>query len=153
MLIPFPHRLIAILLYMIPLSQSMPFGRYLFIDFPFLQWIIVPSLPIIYLQQIIPFGGLLLFLFLFFVIAKNPRIPYFLRFNSMQVILLNIALIIMSYIFEILFKPFQNSLLIETFSSTVLITILGIVIFSTYKCLEGKEPDLPIFSNAARIQL
>tara|TARA_Y100001968_G_scaffold24074_1_gene18874 strand:+ start:1085 stop:1498 length:414 start_codon:yes stop_codon:yes gene_type:complete len=136
-----------------PWSDSVPFGRYLFLELPFLQYLAIPALPLIFIEQIIPLGGIILFLTIFFVIIRNQNISYFLRFNALQSILINIGVIIISYIFQIFLNPFENSLLIRTLSSTVFISMLSIIIFSIYKCIQGKEPDLPGISNSVRIQL
>ena len=153
MLVPNWQRLIGILIYMLPWSDAIPFGRYLFIDFPVLQWMAMPALPIIILKQGIPFGNVLLFFVLFLFIARNPKVPYFLRFNTLQALLIDIGMILISYAFQILIRPLGERLLISTLSSTVLIGILAIVIFAFGKCLQGKEPDLPGISEAVRMQL
>ena len=153
MLINYWQRLLGVFLYMLPWSEAIPFGRYLFIQFPFLQFFTIPALPLIIIQQIIPFGSLLLFILLFFLVIRNPKVSYFLRFNALQSILINIALIIIKYGFQILLIPFGSSLLIQTFSSIVLIGMLCLIIFASYECSQGREPDLPGFSEAVRIQL
>ena len=153
MLIPTWQKLIGILIYVLPWSDAIPFGRYLFMDFPFLQWLAFPALPIIFIEQSIPFGSLILFFLLFLGVAKNPKIPYFLRFNTLQAILLDIGVIIISYGFQIIIQPFGKGLIVSTLSSTVLIAILAIVIFAFGECLQGKEPDLPAISEAVRMQL
>jgi len=138
---------------MLPWSDAIPFGRYLFRDFPFLQWLSLPALPIILIEKSIPFGSLLLFFFLFLAIAQNPKIPYFLRFNTLQALLIDIAVILISYGFQIIIQPFGTGLIVSTLSSTVLIGILAIVVFASGECLQGKEPDLPAISEAVRMQL
>tara|TARA_Y100001968_G_scaffold263830_1_gene252526 strand:- start:7710 stop:8171 length:462 start_codon:yes stop_codon:yes gene_type:complete len=153
MLVPLWQKIIGIFIYMLPWSEALPFGRYLFTDLPFIKWLIIPALPIIFIQRLIPFGGFILFIMIFLLVIRNPKVPYFLRFNSLQAILINIGLIIINYLFEILFMPFGNSLLIKTFSSTILIGTLGIMIFSIFECIQGKEPDLPGISAAVKIQL
>ncbi len=153
MVISFWQKLIGMLIYLLPWSDAIPFGRYLFIDFPFLQWLALPALPIIFFEKVIPFGSLLLFFLLFLGIARNPKIPYFLRFNTLQSLLIDIGLIIISYGFEIIIQPFGKGLFVSTLSSTVFISILAILIFSFGECIKGKEPDLPAISQAVRMQL
>jgi len=153
MLIPIWQKLIGILIYMLPWSDAIPFGRYLFMDFPILQWLAIPALPIMILEQGIPFGNVLLFFVLFLAVARNPRVPYFLRFNTLQALLIDIGVILISYAFQILIQPLSGRLLLSTLSSTVLIAILAIVIFAFGECLQGKEPDLPGISEAVRMQL
>tara|TARA_Y100001968_G_C19016148_1_gene552917 strand:- start:144 stop:605 length:462 start_codon:yes stop_codon:yes gene_type:complete len=153
MLAPISQRLIAILIYMLPWSDALNFGRYLFIDFPYLKLIAIPALPIIIFQQIIPFGSLILFLLLFLIIIRNPKISYFLRFNSLQSILINIVIILINYTFQLIIQPLGNSLLVTTLSSTVIVSVLLIIIFCIYECINGREPDLPVITEAVKIQL
>ena len=153
MTIPFWQRLLGIIFYLLPWSDSLPFGRYLFVEIPLLQLIAIPALPIIFIQSFIPLGSLILFLVIFILIIRNPKVPYFLRFNSLQAILINIGIIIINYIFEIFLQPFGNILLVRTFSSTILLLILAMIFFSILECVQGKEADLPLITNAVKIQL
>ena len=153
MLNPISQRLISLLIYMLPWSEAIGFGRFLFIDFPYLKLIAIPAFPVIIFQQIVPFGGLVLFLLLFLFIIRNPKISYFLRFNALQSILINIVIILINYCFELIIQPLGNSLLIRTLSSTVMVSVLSVMVFCIYECLNGREPDLPVISEAVRIQL
>ena len=153
MIIPTWQRIISIIIYMIPWSGGLLFGKYLFIEFPVFRLSLIPALPIIYIQRLLPLGNIILFIFLFFFIIRNSKISYFLRFNALQSILINIGLIIINFMFEILISPFGSTLLIRTLSSTIFISILTIIIFCIWECLQGKEPDLPTISEAVRIQL
>ena len=147
------QKLLGIFIYMLPWSDAIPFGRYLFTDFPFLQWLSLPAIPIIIIQQTIPFGGLILFFGLFIGVVRNPKVPYFLRFNVLQAILIDIAIVLINYGFKILIPPMNGNLITSTLSSTILIAVLAMVIFVTIECLQGKQPDLPGISEAVKIQL
>ena len=153
MLIPIWQKLIGVLIYMLPWSDAIPFGRYILMDFPSLQWLAVPAMPIILIEQGMPLGNLLLFFVLFLAVARNPKVPYFLRFNTLQALLLDITVILISYAFKVFIQPLGTGLIVSTLSSTVLIAILAIVIFALVECLQGKEPDLPGISEAVRMQL
>ncbi len=153
MLIPWRERFIGSLLYLFPWSQALPFGNALFNQYPPLKILIIPTLPILYTEQFLPFGSLLLFIILFVGIARNPSIPYFIRFNTLQGLLLNITILIITYGFQIFIAPFASESLRISFSSCILVLILSIIIFSIYECLQGKEADLPIISNAVRVQI
>ncbi len=146
-------RILGILLYMIPWSDSIKFGNHLYLKYPFTQIIQVPAIPIILIERSIPFGSLLLFLAIFLGLVRNNKVSYFLRFNALQSLLINIGIIIVSFIFEILFSPFANSLIIRTFSSTLLISIFSMIIYCVYSCTKGNEPDLPVISQATKMQL
>ena len=146
-------RILGILLYMIPWSDSLTFGNHLYIKYPFIQIIQIPAIPIILIERSIPFGNLLLFLAIFFGLVRNSKVSYFLRFNALQSLLINIGIIIVSFIFEIIFSPFSNSLIIRTFSSSLLIGIFSMIVYSVWSCTQGNEPNLPGISQATKMQL
>ena len=153
MIIPYWQRFLGFLVYLIPWSDALPFGGNLFLEFPFMRWLAIPALPIVILERTIPFGSLLLFIVLFIGVVRNQKTPYFLRFNTLQAILIDIAIIFLSFAFQVLLQPMGNGLILRTMSSTITIAILTIVIFATVECLQGKEPDLPGISPAVRMQL
>ena len=146
-------RILGILLYMIPWSDSLIFGNHLFIKYPFIQIIQIPAIPIILIERSIPFGSLLLFFAIFIGLVRNNQISFFLRFNALQSLLLNIGIIIISFIFEIVFSPFLNSLIIRTISSTLLISLFSVIVYCVWSCAKGSEPDLPGVSQATKMQL
>tara|TARA_Y100001968_G_scaffold77663_1_gene68932 strand:- start:141 stop:599 length:459 start_codon:yes stop_codon:yes gene_type:complete len=146
-------KIAGILLYMIPWSDSLAFGNHLFIKYPFTQIIQVPAIPIILIERSIPFGNLLLFLAIFIGLVRNAKVSYFLRFNALQSLLINIGIIIISFIFEIIFSSFANLLIIRTFSTTLLIGIFSMIVYCVWSCTQGKEPDLPGISQATKMQL
>ena len=146
-------KILGILLYMIPWSDSLRFGNHLFIKYPFIQIIQVPAIPIILIERSLPLGNLLLFLAIFIGMVRNNKVSYFLRFNALQSLLINIGVIIISYIFEILFSSFDNTLIIRTLSSTLLIGLFSMVIYCVWSCTQGNEPDLPWISQATKMQL
>ena len=147
------ERFLGVLLYMIPWSDSLTFGNHLYIKYPFIQIIQIPAIPIILIERSIPFGSLLLFLAIFFGLVRNSKVSYFLRFNALQSLLINIGIIIASFIFEIIFSSFANSLIIRTLSSSLLISIFLMIIYSVWSCTQGNEPNLPGISQAAKMQL
>ena len=146
-------RVLGVLLYMIPWSDSLTFGKHLYLKYPFIQIIQVPAIPIILIQRSIPFGSLLLFLGIFLGLVRNNKVSYFLRFNALQSLLINIGIIIVNFIFEIIFSPFLNSLIIRTISSTLLISLFSMIVYCVWSCTQGNEPDLPGVSQATKMQL
>ena len=147
------ERILGILLYLIPWADCLKFGNHLFIKYPFTQIIQIPAIPIIIIERLIPFGNFLLFLLIFIGLVRNSKVSYFLRFNALQSLLINIGIIIVSFIFDILFNPFGNSLIIRTFSSTLLISLFSIITYCVWSCTQGNEPNLPGISQATKIQL
>ena len=156
---PLWQRLVTPLLYLLPWSDAIPLGfgeGGLFLQYPMLQPLVLPALPLIQLERSVPFdlGGLLLFFVLFLAVVRNPNVPYFVRFNAMQALLTSIALIVLSFGFRLVLEPLAaGNLLLGTLSSAVAIAVLAIVLFAWVECLRGREPDLPGISQAVRMQL
>ena len=155
--IPLWQRLIAPLVYLLPWSDAIPFGLGadgVFNQIPLLRLLIVPAVPLIQLDRGVPFGGLLLFFVLFLAVVRNPAVPYFLRFNTLQALLTDIVIVVLSFAFGILLQPIAGgSLLLGTLSSTIVVAVLAILLFALLECWRGREPDLPGISQAVRMQL
>ena len=139
--------------YLLPWSDGLPFGRSLTSLFPVLQWLSLPALPLVLVEQAIPFGGFILFLVLFLGVVRNPRVPYFIRFNALQAILLDIILIVLSLAFNLLLAPLGGNFAVRTLANTIFLGMLVLVLFGIIQCLRGKEADIPSLSEAVRMQL
>ena len=147
------EKTLGVFLYMIPWADSLTFGNHLYIQYPFTQLIQIPAIPIIIIERSIPFGNLLLFLAIFIGLVRNNKVSYFLRFNALQSLLINIGIIIISFIFQIFLSPFTNTLIVRTLSSSLLIGLFSMITFCIWSCFKGNEPDLPGISNATKMQL
>ena len=105
------------------------------------------------LERSIPCGKLAIFLLFLLAIVRNAKVPYFIRFNALQALLIDIGVILISYAFRIILQPIGEEVILSTLSSTVLIAMLSTLIFAVIECCQGKEPDLPGISQAVRMQL
>ncbi|MEI6615221.1 MAG: Tic20 family protein [Cyanobium sp. ELA507] len=152
---PIWQRLLAALAYLLPWSDAIPFGQALFGPLPWLRWLTLPALPVVQLQEAIPLGSLVLFMLLFLAVVRNPQVPYLIRFNVLQAILLDIVLVLLSLAFNILLGPLGGSLgfLVRTLQNTVFLGALLLVLFAVVQNLRGKEADIPTVSEAVRMQL
>jgi len=151
--IPLWQRFLGLLAYLLPWSDALSFGRELYNLFPWISYLALPATPVLLLERSIPFGGFLLFLVLFLVVVRNPNVPYYLRFNVLQAILLDILLVVLALAFNVLLSPLGNSLMIRTLNNTVFIGALVLVLYASIQCIRGKEADLPTLSEAVRMQL
>ncbi len=150
---PIWQRLLAALAYLLPLSDAIPFGKGLLLQFPLLQVLALPALPVITLQQAIPFGGLVLFLALFLLVVRNSKVPYLIRFNVLQAILLDIVLVLLTLAFDTLLGPLGGSFAVRTLENTIFLGTLVLVLFALVQSLRGKEAEIPTVSEAVRMQL
>ncbi|MBD2718030.1 Tic20 family protein [Synechococcus sp. FACHB-909] len=150
---PIWQRLLGALAYLLPLSDALRFGQSLFDMFPLLGWLALPALPLVVLEQAIPFGGLVLFLLLFLLVVRNPKVPYPIRFNVLQAILIDIVLVLLSLAFDTVLAPLGAGFAIRTLSNTIFLGTVLLVLFSVIQSLRGKEADIPTVSEAVRMQL
>ena len=139
------QRFSSVIFYTLPLRAALPLGSFLFYKFSFLKLLLYLTFPVAIIETSLPFGGLLLFLILFAGVVRNPTLPYFVRFNACQALLLDIALILISYLLSIL--P------IAEFGSIVFVFVMSIFIFSILQCTNGVEPEIPFISKSVRMQI
>ena len=139
------QRLSSVILYTLPLKASIPFGNFLFYKFSFLKVLLYLTLPVSIIERSLPFGGILFFLILFAGVVRNPNVPYFVRYNACQALLLDIALIIISYLFRIFPLP--------ELGIVVFVFTLSIFLFAIFQCINGVEPEIPFISKSVRMQI
>lgn len=157
--LPIWQRLLAALAYTLPWSDALGFGRPLLSQFPWLNLLVLPALPILQAQQLFSVGGfglgsLLLFLVLYGAVVRNPQVPYAVRFNVLLALMIDIVLIVLQLAMEILFRQtFGNSFLLRTLDNTIFLGAFLLLGFAVVECLRGREPDVPTLSEAVRMQL
>ncbi len=153
MIILILDKIFSALFYMLPWSEAIHFGTNLLSQYTFAKILIIPTIPLILIKQYLPFGELILFLLLFIGVVRNEKIKYFLRFNCLQAILLNIAILLVNYLYQIMLNIFGSNLMTQSLSGTVFISVLTLIIFCIYECFQGNEAEIPGISNATRMQL
>jgi hypothetical protein len=156
---PIWQRLLAALAYTLPWSDALGFGSSLLSQFPWLNLLILPALPMLQFKQLFSVGGLgigslLLFLLLYAAVVRNPRVPYSVRFNVLLALMIDILLFVLQLAVEILItQTFGNNLLSRTIDNTIFLGALLLLSFAVVECLRGKDPDVPTLSEAVRMQL
>jgi len=155
---PLWQRLVALLPYSLTWSDALPFGRDLFGSFPPLNALMLPAMPAMLLQNLgslggMNLGGLLLFVLLFAAVVRNPQVPYTIRFNTLQALMLDILLVVVGLVFQLLQSLLGGGLLFRTLANTVFLGTLLVLLFTVVQVLRGKEADLPTLSEAVRMQL
>ena len=139
------ERIFACLPYLLPLIEGLAFGTYLFQQVPALK-------PLAALNDIyneIPFGGLIVFFALFFLVVRNESIAHFIRFNTMQAILIDIVLVLCS--FGLLL--FGASFAAEILSNTIFIGVVAAVGYSVIQSALGRYAEVPVISEAVYMQV
>ena len=142
------------LIYLFPLVYSLPFGIILLSQFPWLAQFFLPLIALYGVTNTLPFASLIIFFGLWFAVVRNDNISYFLRFNAMQAILLNIVQILFSLIMGILTPAFgAQSLISETLSNTIFIGSVVASFFCMVRSIQGEYAELPALSDAASSQV
>lgn len=148
-------RIFATLPYLLPLIEGLlQFGQ-LLQQFPPLQFLFLPLLPVIALyQRLGSWGSLIIFFVLFLAVVRNERISHFIRFNAMQALLLDILLILIGLFLGIL-QPVlgTSSLIVSTLVNIVFLAIVAACGYSMVQSLLGHYAEIPTLSEAAHAQV
>ncbi len=154
-------RIYATLPYLLPIAAVVPFGAFLFIQFPLLQAIFFPvfKLNLILLISIIDFISIrfVAWFCVFIFVVRNFKVNHFVRFNAMQALLLDIIVALMSAIRELLslilgnfaFFPFM----LQIIASVTFLGITAAFLYSIFQCVLGKYAEMPIVSDVAYSQV
>ena len=142
------------LIYLFPLIYSLPFGIALLSQFPWLAQFFSPLIALYGLTNSLPFASLIIFFGLWFAVVRNENVSYFLRFNGMQAILMNILQILFSLIMGILIPAFgTQSLISETLNNTIFMGSIVACFYCIFRSIQGQSADLPVISDAASSQI
>ena len=106
------------------------------------------------LTNSLPFASLIIFFGLWFAVVRNENVSYFLRFNGMQAILMNILQILFSLIMGILVPAFgAQGLLTETLTNTIFMGSVVACFYCIFRSIQGQYAELPALSEAASSQI
>ena len=157
--IPAWLRGLGCIMYLLPWSTALLFSTSILdmgVPFVVRELIITPGLPLLELSRLLPFGlgSLLLPILLFLAVVRNPKAPFFLRFNTLQAILLDLLLVVANYIILFACDPGAGAdFLCDTFNNTFFLGSVLVLAFSVVQCIRGLEPEIPSLSDAVRAQL
>ena len=148
-----PDRIFASLPYLLPLIDSLGFSISFFNVFPVLGLALLPLSPVIKVYGQVPFAGIVVFFALFFLVVRNEKVPHFIRFNTMQALLVDILLVLANLILPILSQMGGLTLLVTALASTVFLGVLAIFIFGVVQSLRGIYAEIPTLSEAVYSQV
>ena len=146
-------RIFAALVYLMPLYYALPFGMFLFREFPILNLITIPLTPLIIIYSSFPFAGIIIFFVLFLAVVRNERISHFIRFNTMQAILLDIVLFLFGFLLQILGQGLGTNLLTETLYNVVFLGAFAACLYSIVQSGLGRYAEIPTLSEAVYSQV
>ncbi|HEY9635119.1 MAG TPA: Tic20 family protein [Coleofasciculaceae cyanobacterium] len=146
-------RIFACLPYLLPIISGLPFGSILFRQFPDLKILLLPLQPVLFIYNTIPLAGLVIFFLLFLLVVRNERIAHFIRFNTMQAILLDILLVLCSLVLQILLPALGNNLVTETLLNVIFLGTVAACGYSIFQSLFGRYAEIPTLSEAVYAQV
>nr|DAD23659.1 TPA_asm: hypothetical protein HUJ06_025122 [Nelumbo nucifera] len=149
-----PDRLISAVCYFYPFFDGIQYGKYVITQFPAIQILLQPLFPAIRVFKSFPLNGFLVFLTLYFVVVRNPNFSRYVRFNTMQAIVLDVLLIFPDLL-ERSFNPREGLGLdlMMSLDSSAFLFLLVCLIYGSTSCLLGEVPRLPIVAEAAERQV
>jgi hypothetical protein len=149
-----PYLLPLIEVSLLALSYAARFGIGLFAQFPIFSLILVPLSPLIRIYTGFPFAGLIVFILLLSLVVRNSNISYFIRFNTMQAILLDILLILSQVILNLILQPaLGTGLVLDTLLNVVILGILAAIFYCVAQTALGRDANIPTLSEAVRMQV
>jgi hypothetical protein len=148
-------RIFAALVYLLPLYSAFAFGIFIFQQIPFLGAALAIALyPLAFLYSSLgSFGSLIIFLVLFFAVVRNPRISHFIRFNTMQAILIDILVYLLGLALGFVARGLGANLVVETLYNVVFLGAFAACVYSIIQSVIGKYADIPTISEAAYSQV
>eukprot|EP00288_Rhodomonas_lens_P014232 CAMPEP_0177711330 /NCGR_PEP_ID=MMETSP0484_2-20121128/11803_1 /TAXON_ID=354590 /ORGANISM="Rhodomonas lens, Strain RHODO" /LENGTH=245 /DNA_ID=CAMNT_0019223055 /DNA_START=65 /DNA_END=802 /DNA_ORIENTATION=+ len=148
-------RVVACLPYILPMMDSLAYGRFLFQKVPILAVIFMkPLQPFVELSQAFPMLSFAAFLGLFLFVVRNKAVPRFIRFNTMQALLLEIMMIFPQILTSSNMGGVIPFMFTEFISNMTFYAIATIVGYSCFSNLIGELPcKIPVVSTAVFQQI
>lgn len=148
-------RIFAALVYLLPLYSAFAFGDSIFQQIPFLGAALVIVLtPLDFLYSSLgTFGSLIIFFVLFLAVVRNPRISHFIRFNTMQAILIDILVSLLGLVLKFFDERLGANFVLETLFNVVFLGAFAACVYSIIQSVIGKYADIPTISEAAYSQV
>ncbi|GBF82681.1 Tic20 family protein [Aphanothece sacrum] len=155
-------RIFGTLVYCFAIFDTISFSVFLVSQFPVFGFFLIPAFPVGFLYGLIGqtlgplgnWGSFIVFLILFFVVVRNEKISHFIRYNTMQTILIGILLALFQIIIETLMPALgQGGLLIETLFNVVFLGGIAACYYCMVQSVLGRYAEIPTISEAAYSQV
>ena len=131
----------------------MPSVRFLLTQFPPLELLFLPLLPLVRIYYGVRYAGLIIFFALWLLVVRNEKISHFIRFNTMQAILLDIVIFLFSILTDVVKLVPGSGFAIQTLSTTIFLGIVAAVVYSVIQSSMGRYAEIPAISDAVYMQV
>lgn len=154
-------RIFASLPYAFPMVEGAIYGTFLTLLFPPLGLILLPLAPFAMVYGLLNsllggWGGFVIFFALYLLVVRNANINHFIRYNTMQALMIGIASSLIMTLLQLL-GLLQNlgspiPLPLAILFSVIFLGVMGSSIYSIVSAWLGKYAEIPVLSEAAYAQ-
>ena len=115
--------------------------------------IYLPFSPVLQLYFGVPFAGIIIFFLLFLGVVRNNNITHFIRFNTMQAILIDILLSLFGLVLTFILRGLGIDLITETLTNLIFLATLVASFYGVIQAARAIYPEIPTISEAAYSQV
>ncbi|KAI3994656.1 hypothetical protein MKX01_027546 [Papaver californicum] len=152
--VPAAERLISAVAYCLPFFNGLQYGRYLFVQYPNLGLLFEPIFPLLNLYRSVPYASFVAFFGLYLGVVRNTSLSRFVRYNSMQAVVLDV-LLVLPLLIQRVFNPGKGlgfKLMMMGYNF-IFVFIVVCFLYSVGFSILGRTPYLPFVADAADRQL
>ncbi len=110
-------------------------------------------MPLLRIYYGVRYAGLIIFFALWLLVVRNEKISHFIRFNTMQAILLDIIIFLFSILTDVVGLVPSSGFAIQTLYTTIFLGIVVAVAYSVVQSLLGRYAEIPAVSDAVYMQV
>jgi Chloroplast import apparatus Tic20-like len=150
------------LVYLIPLLDAVMMGQSFFEyigQFPALapvaNVLLLLVAPVILVYSLVPggLGSIVVFFLLFFLVVRNQNVRHFLRFNTLQAILIGFIIYACGLLLGLFGSTPGFDLITSTLSNVVFLGGVATIGYAIFQSIMGRYAELPTISEAVYMQV
>jgi uncharacterized membrane protein len=146
-------RFFGCLPYLLPIVDVASFGMFIFQQFPIVAQLYLPLQPLMDLNNS-SFGGLILFFGLYLGVVINPKISRFIRFNTLQAILIGILISLCGIVLSYLLLPIiGKGVVTQVLMNVIFLGTMAMSVYGMVMSALGKYTEIPQLSETAQMQV
>jgi uncharacterized membrane protein len=148
-------RFFACLPYLLPILAVFGYGGSLIRTFPIFGSVYSIILPIQSIYTSVQFGDFAVFLLLFFLVVRNHSIHRFVRFNTLQSILLGVMVSLFGWALQYVVQPLLSlsNPIIILLPMLVFLAVWTVSLFAIIKSALGEYAEIPQLSESVHFNL
>ena len=109
-----------------------------------------PFVTIYYANNFMP---LIVFFLCFLAIVKNTKLHHFIRFNTMQAVMLDIVVMLFNILRAYFPAEIRWSVIMNLFDKVAFLCCMATILYGVWFTLRGFYADIPFVSEAVYIQV